>query len=182
MNEDSSRPQILADTKTGVVTIEIETGYGPITFSYSPAAIEAGIAALAEDILKRAKEGESQAQAVERLGLPAEEVTDAAALYEERANRVFPQDAIEQFSPSSEAYSRGTVEQFSDNLVPALILMLDYLAATALVAESADSDPRWQQKIVKERKAAVELLQDLLSKGIQRLSTRQSTDNLNTES
>jgi len=177
MNDDIS-PQIRMDTSTGVVTLEIETAYGPITLSYSPEAIEAGIAALAADILKRAKEGGSQAEAVERLGLPTEVVTGAAAVYEERANQVFPLDAIEQFSPSSRAYSRGTVEQLSDNLVPALILMLDYLAATALVVGSADSDPQWRQKVASEHRATLEILQERLSEGIQRLYARQNSDNL----
>ncbi len=176
MNDDSSS-QICVDTRTGVVTLEIETAYGRITFSYSPAAIEAGIAALAADILKRAKERGRQAEAVERLGLPAEVVTGAAALYEERANQVFPLDAIEKFSPSSEAYSRGTVEQLSDNLVPALILMLDYLAATALAVRSVDSDPQWGQKVASEHQATLEILQERLSEGIQRLYARQTPDN-----
>jgi len=177
MSDDSPDTQILADVKTGVVTIEIETDYGPITFSYSPAAIEAGIAALAADISKRAKEGQSQAQAAERLSVPPAVVTDAAALYEERSKQRFPQDAIEQFSPSSEAYARGTVEQFSDNLIPALILMLDHLAAATLVSASADSDPRWRQMVEREDQETLKILHHRLSESIQRLYRLPNVDN-----
>ena len=181
MNNDSSEKQIRADVKTGIVTIEIKTDYGPITFSYSPSDVKAGIALLAASILKHSKEGESLARSTEYLDLTSEQVTEAAALYEERSNKIFPSSAIEQFSPGSEAYSRGTVEQFSDNLVPALILMLDYLAATALVLAGTDSDPRWEQKIKNEHKAMVKMLQDHLGASIRRPWIRQSRENIDND-
>src|SRR4051812_47097638 len=104
MNETSRDPRITVDTRTGVVTIEITSDLGPITFSYSPVSVEKGIAALAADILRRAEAGNSQTEAVEHLGLPTDVVVDAAKLYEERGRLRFPQDAIEKFSPSKEAY------------------------------------------------------------------------------
>src|SRR6267142_329724 len=93
MNEPNQQPRIAVETRTGVVTIEISTDLGPITFTYSPAAGEKGIAALAADILLRAEAGNSQTEAVEHLGLPTEVVVDAAKLYEERGQLQFPQDA-----------------------------------------------------------------------------------------
>lgn len=182
MSDNTSHPQILADAKTGVVTIELETDYGLVSFSYSPTGIEAGIAALAADILKRAKEGRSQAHTVERLGVPPEVVTDAAALYEERANQIFPMDAIEQFSPSSESYSRGTVEQLSDNLVPGIILMLDHLAASALIVGGIDSDPGSEQTVKQAHQATIEMLQECLGKSIQQLSARSRPEASGTDS
>jgi hypothetical protein len=158
MNEPNLKPRIAVDTGTGVVTIEITSNFGAIAFSYSPAAIQKGIAALAAEILQRANAETRHTEAVEQLGLPTDVVVDAAALYEERASQTFPEDAIEKFCSSSEAYARGTMEQFADNVVPALLLMLDHLAATALVSASADSDPRWRQKVAVDQEAIRALL------------------------
>jgi hypothetical protein len=182
MNNDQSQKQIRADVKSGIVTIEIKTDYGPIAFSYSPLDIEAGIAALATDILKHSKKGEGSPEVIERLGLPTELVTDAATPYEECSDKVSPLDTPKQFPPHLEAYSQGTVEQFSDNLAPALILMLDYLAATALVLAGADSPPGWEQKVKKEHRATVQMLQDHLGTSIRRLWTRQYSENLDADS
>lgn len=170
MNETSDQPRIAVDTRTGVVTIEITTDLGPITFSYSPAAIEDGIAALAREILQRAEAGKTRTEAVKNLGIPTEVVLDAAKLYEERGRLQFPQDAIEKFSPSSEAYARGTVEQFSDKIVPALILLLDYLAAAVLVTKVTDS-VRSDENLSRSHDATIDLLQHRLGESIQRLAT-----------
>lgn len=182
MNNDSSQEQIRVDVEGDIVTIRIKTDYGPIDFSYSPSEVEAGIAALSTDILKRSKEGKRLAGGMEQLGLPAELVADAAAQYEEQSNKSFPLDAIEKFSPSAKAYSRGTIEQFSDNLVPALILMLNYLASTALVLAGTDSDPRWEQKVRNEHKATVEMLQERFGASIRQLWIRQHRENVDADS
>jgi hypothetical protein len=182
MDSDPLQCQILADTKTGVVTIELNTDYGPILFSYSPAAVEAGITALAADILRRANEGQRAAQAVEGLHVPAAVVTNAAALYQQRANRVFPLDPIEEFSSGAEAYSRGTVEQFADDLIPAIIVMLDSLGATSLVVGGTDSDQQWKEDVTQDHKSSVELLQDLLSVRIARLATRRRIETIDLNS
>jgi hypothetical protein len=170
MNEPNQQPRIEVDTRTGVVTIGISTSLGPITFSYSPAAVEKGIAALAADILRRAEAGKSQTEAVEHLGIPTEVVVDAANLYEERGRLQFPQDAIEEFSPSSEAYARGTVEQFSDNLSPALILLMDYLAAAVLTTKATDSVRPARDNLSRAREGTIDLLQNRLGAAIQRLA------------
>lgn len=170
-NESNKQPKIAVDTRTGVVTIEITSDFGPVTFSYSAAAVEKGIAALAAEILQRANAGKRQPKAVEHLGLPTEVVVDAAKLYEERGRLQFPQDAIEKFSPSSEAHARGTIEQFSDNLLPALILMLDCLAAAALVSTSADSDPLWREKVAIDQEAIRVLLKQRFGENIRALWT-----------
>jgi hypothetical protein len=170
MNEPNQQPRIAVETRTGVVTIEISTDLGPITFTYSPAAVEKGIAALAADILLRAEAGNSQTEAVEHLGLPTEVVVDAAKLYEERGRLQFPQDAIEKFSPTKEAYARGTVEQFSDNLVPALILLMDYLAAAVLATKATDSMRPSSDSLSRSHDATLDLLQNRLGAAIQRLA------------
>jgi hypothetical protein len=170
MNETSRDPRIAVDTRTGMVTIEITSDLGPIAFSYSPVAVEKGIAALAADLLRRAEAGNSQTEAVQHLGLQTEVVVDAAKLYEERGRLQFPQDAIEKFSPSSEAYARGTVEQFSDNLVPALVLLMDYLAAAALATKATDSVRPSNESLSRSRDATIDLLQNRLGAAIQRLA------------
>jgi hypothetical protein len=170
MNEPNQQPRIAVDTGTGIVTIEISTNLGPIAFSYSPAAVEKGIAALAADILRRVETGKSQTKAVENLGIPTEVVVDAAKLYEERGRLQFPQDSIEKFSPSSEAYARGTVEQFSDNLAPALILLMDYLAAAVLTTKATDSGRPSPDNLSSAHEAIIDLLQNRLGAAIQRLA------------
>ena len=179
MNEQAPQPQpeITADAKTGIITIKIETKFGPVAFSFSPAEVEAGIAALAKEILRRSETGERQEQSVTQLGLPERLVTEAALYYEERGKQIFPLDAIEQFTPGSEAYARGTIEQFSDNLIPSLVLMLDYLAAVNLVKASADSDPQWRQKVAREHQITLNMLRAHLGASIQRLYPAQDKDN-----
>jgi hypothetical protein len=169
--KELNQPRIAVDTGTGVVTIEISTDLGPIAFSYSPAAVEKGIAALAADILKRAEAGKRQTEAVERLRLPIEAVVDAANVYVERGRLQFPQDSIEKFSPSSEAYARGTVEQFWDNLSPALILLMDYLAAAVLTTRATDSLRPSRDNLSRAREGTIDLLQNRLGAAIQRLAT-----------
>lgn len=170
MNETGRDPRIAVDTSTALVTIEITTDLGPITFRYSPVEVEKGIAALAADIVRRAETGTRQTKAVEHLGLPTEVVVDAAKLYEERGRLQFPQDAIEKFSPSSRAYARGTVEQFSDNLVPALVLLMDYLAAAVLATKATDSVRQSNDNLSRSRDATIDLLQNRLGAAIQRLA------------
>jgi hypothetical protein len=91
-------------------------------------------------------------------------------VYDQRSRKTFPNDAIERFSSGSQAYDRGVVEQFSDNLVPALILMLNYLAAITLIQGGSDSK-RLTPKAANERHATIELLQDRLRKGVQRIAS-----------
>jgi len=170
MNELNQQPRIAVDTGTGLVTIEISTDLGPITFSYSPAAVEKGIAALAAEILKRFEAGKSQTEALKHLGIPIEVVVDAANLYEERGRFQFPQDSIEKFSPSSTAYARGTVEQFSDNLAPALILLMDYLAAAVLTTRATDSVRPSPDNLSRAHEGTIELLQNRLGAAIQHLA------------
>jgi hypothetical protein len=177
MNEQAPQPEITADAKTGMIVIKIETSFGRVGFSFSPAEVEAGIAALAKEILRRSEAGERQEQTVTQLGLPESLVNEAALNYEERGKQTFPLDAIEQFSPGSEAYARGTIEQFADSLIPALVLMLDYLAAVNLVKAGADSDPQWRQKVAGEHQITLKMLQDHLVAGIQRLYPARDSDN-----
>ena len=159
------------DIRTDVVTIEITSDFGPVTFSYSPAAFEKGIAKLAAEILRRADAGKPQTETVKDLGLPTDAVVDAAALYKERASQIFPEDAIEEFCASSDAYARGTMEQFADNVVPALLLMLDHLAATALVSARSDSDPQWSQKVAVHQEGLRALLAQRFGESIRALWT-----------
>jgi hypothetical protein len=167
MNQSHQDLRIVADNATGVVTVEVVTDYGPIVFSYSPEAVTSGIATLVADILKRDEKGEPQSSEIDRLDIPTELVKLAAQVYDERARQTFPAGAIERFSPGSQAYARGVVEQFSDNLVPALILMLNYLAAITLIQGGSDSKPLTPEA-ANERQVTVELLHDRLRRGIQR--------------
>ncbi len=168
MNEHHQDLRIVADNATGIVTVEEATDYGPIVFSYSPEAVGSGIAALVTDILKRDEKGAPQSPEIDRLEIPTELVKQAAQVYEESARQTFPDDAIERYSPTSQAYARGVVEQFSDNLVPTLILMLNYLAAITLIQGGNDSK-RLTPEASNERQATIELLQDRLRRGIQRI-------------
>jgi hypothetical protein len=168
MNEHHQNLRIVADNATGIVTVEVATDYGPIVFSYSPEAVGSGIAALVADILKRDDRGEPQNKEIDRFEIPTELVKQAAQVYDERARQTFPDDAIERYGPSSQAYARGVIEQFSDNLVPTLILMLNYLAAITLIQGGSDSK-RLTPEASNDRQAIVDLLQDRLRRGIHRI-------------
>jgi hypothetical protein len=175
MKDQKFRPEISADSKTGVVKIRVETDYGHVEFSYSPEQIAAGIATLVDDILHAQKTGE-RLNRIEQLGMSGGPATDAASLFKERANLTFPQSSIERFSPGSETYARGVVEHFSDNVIPAIALMLDYLAASALLSPSADTDPEWRVKVTQNRRSTLALLQKRLGEAIQHLYSHQKDD------
>jgi len=169
MNESEFHTKITVTSDA--VLIELGTQYGPITFSYTPSAIGEGITKLAADILQSKKTTDETTRGGQRLGFSSEQAREAAQVFEERARQTFPQDAIEKFSPSSGAYTRGLVEQFSDNLVPALILMLDYLAAAALVSPNSDSEPNWTRKIAADQEATRTLLEERFGESIRALWT-----------
>jgi hypothetical protein len=168
MNEHDQNLRIVADNATGIVTLMVATDYGPTSFSYSPEAVGSGIATLVADILKHDEKGEPQNPEIDSLEISKELVKHAAQVYDERARQRFPAGAIERFSPGSQAYARGIVEQFSDNLVPALIQMLNYLAAITLIQGGSDSK-RLTPEAANEHQVTVQLLQDRLRRGIQRI-------------
>ena len=171
MNSDASGSCFTANTSNGSVTVEINTDYGPITFSCFPKAVEDGIANLVADILQETERSANiKVRGLESLNLPNKLVSGNAEIYDERSRKVFPNDAIEQFSPGSRAYSQGTLEQFTENLKPAIILMLDHLAVTALVLGRTDlKNDQSKEEVDERRMVLLSLIRDHFGRSIQDL-------------
>jgi hypothetical protein len=163
MSHEQSEIEILAETASGVVTVSMQTDYGRVSFSYSPADVEAGIARLAREMLMHPDKARRR---VDDLSLDPTQALKAANLYGQRATLALPNDDVERFSPGSQAYARGTVEQFAEILAPAVITMLDYLAATALVLGQSDVDRNSQDKIQMARDEITAYLKECFGRTI----------------
>jgi hypothetical protein len=150
MERDPSQ-QVTASISDGLMRVDIETRYGPVSFSYSPRAIEAGLSELVSEVLDRL--GESDRSLLVQLSresdLPIDRVKASFNLYRQRLNAKFPDDAIEKFTPGNRAHVQGTVEQFADGIAPGMVLMLDHLAVTCLTENAADLDRDWRRKVLK---------------------------------
>jgi hypothetical protein len=179
MAELNSQVQVVANA-AGTITIEVETSCGSVALTYSPAAVEAGVSALAKDILRRFDQGNPQSPEVSSLELPVQVVAEAAKVYEERGRLEFPLDAIEKFSPSSKAYARGTVEQFLDSLAPGISLLMDYLAAVLLVTKVSESTAPQDDNLSRSHDATIDLLENRLGASIQRLAMDQRANKTGT--
>ena len=170
MDNDVSNSQITANISDGSITVEMSTDYGPIVFSYSPNGVENGIANLVADVLRQSGDSdETPFKTLAETGLPEELVKRNAEIYDRRAKIVFPTDALEKFVPGSKAYSQGTLEQFSENLRPAILLMLDHLGAAALVLGKAELDGQSSERVDERRRVLLNNLRDHFRASIQAL-------------
>jgi hypothetical protein len=161
MQTDYSSVQVTAAVSDGSMTLQMNTPYGPISFSYSPQAVEAGLSELVSEVLDGLRDSDptSLNEVSRQSDLPVETVKDSMEYYRERENATFPDDAIEKFTPGNRAYVQGTLEQFAEGIAPGIALMLDHLAVTSLTRSVPDLDQRWKGKV---QKSSLEL-RDILS-------------------
>ena len=168
--------QVTASLADGFMRVEIETRYGPVSFSYSPQAVEAGLSELVSDVLD--KLGESDRSLLVRLSkesdLPTERIKASFDLYRQRLNAKFPDDAIEKFTPGNRAHVQGTVEQFADGIAPGIALMLDHLAVSCLTENVPDVDRDWRRKVLKSSSDLRDILVNHFRRAIHALWERRS--------
>jgi hypothetical protein len=140
-------PEVTASMSDGSVTLKMTTRYGPICFSYSPQAIEAGVSQLVAEALHESKDASSTFRDVlRRSGLPADKIIEGLESYRRSQETKFPDDAIEKFTRGTRAHVQGTVEQFSEGLAPGIALLMDHLAVTSLTCRSTNLDYDWPRK------------------------------------
>jgi hypothetical protein len=175
MQRDSST-QVTTSVSDGLIRVEINTRYGPVSFSYSPEAVEAGLSELVSDVLD--KLGESDRSLLARLSkendLPPERIKTSFDLYRQRLNAKFPNDAIEKFTPGNRTHVQGTVEQFADGIAPGIALMLDHLAVTCLSENLPDVDRDWRRKVMKSSSELRDILVSHFRRAIHALWERRS--------
>lgn len=168
--------QVTITESDGFMRVEIETRYGPVSFSYSPQAVEAGLSELVSDVLD--KLGESDRSLLARLSkendLPPERIKASFDLYRQRLNAKFPNDAIEKFTPGNRAHVQGTVEQFADGIAPGIALMLDHVAVSCLTENLPDVDRDWRRKVLKSSLELREILLNHFRRSIHALWGRRS--------
>jgi len=141
-------PEVTASMSDGSVTLKMTTRYGPISFSYSPQAIEAGVSQLVAEALHESKDASSMFRDVlTRSGLPADKIIESLERYQRSQEAKFPDDAIEKFMPGTRAHVQGTLEQFSEGLAPGIALLLDHLAVISLTSRSTNLDYDWTRKV-----------------------------------
>ena len=143
--------QVTASTSDGLLTLQMNTPYGPVSFSYSPQAIEAGLSELVAEVLDEL--GKSDPTLLNRISresnLPSGTVKESFEAYRQRKNAKFPDDAIEKFTSGNRAYVQGTLEQFVEGIAPGIALMLHHLAVTSLTRNVSDVDHEWKGKVGK---------------------------------
>jgi hypothetical protein len=161
MQTDHSSVQVTTSASDGSMTLQMNTPYGEISFSYSPQAIEAGLSELVSEVLDGLRDSDATSlnEVSRQSDLPVETVKESIEHYRERQNATFPNDAIEKFTPGNRAYVQGTLEQFADGIAPGIALMLDHLAVTSLTRSVPDLDKKWKGKV---QKSSLEL-RDILS-------------------
>jgi hypothetical protein len=171
MPSDSSSVQVTASMSDGPMTLQMNTRYGPISFSYSPQAIEAGLSELVSEVLDglRSSDATSLNEVSRQSDLPIETVKESIEHYRERQNATFPDDAIEKFTPGNRAYVQGTLEQFSEGIAPGIALMLDHLAVTSLTRSVPDLDQEWKRKVEKSSLELRDVLSDHFRRSIHSL-------------
>jgi hypothetical protein len=155
MNQNMSELKITVSQADQLITTQMVTKYGPVSFSYSPSEIELGISSLVRDMLQPIDS---------RSGLPelviSESIRRSAEIYHQEQSKRFPADAIEQFSETARGYSRGTLEQFIDNFPAAISLMMDYLAIAALTIGRTNEGPQANLTIEEKRQALGKILRE----------------------
>jgi hypothetical protein len=161
MQSDHSSIQMTTSASDGSMTLQMNTRYGPISVSYSPQAVEAGLSELVSEVLDGLRDSDATplSEVSRQSDLPVETVKESIEYYRERQNATFPDDAIENFTPGNRAYVQGTLEQFAEGIAPAIALMLDHLAVTSLTRSVPDLDQKWTGKV---QKSSLEL-RDILS-------------------
>lgn len=161
MQSDHSYVQVSTSVSDGSMTLQMNTPYGPISFSYSSQAVEAGLSELVSEVLNGLRDSDptSLNEVSKKSDLPVETVKETIEYYRERQNATFPDDAIEKFTPGNRAYVQGTLEQFVEGIAPGITLMLDHLAVTSLTRSVPDLDKNWKGKV---QKSSLEL-RDILS-------------------
>jgi|SRR5215213_104160 len=151
MPSDDTHQEVTASISDGSVTLEMTTRYGPISFSYSPQAIETGISQLVSEALSESDAYSTLRDLLTKSDLPANEVRARLEHYRRSQETKFPDDAIEKFTPGNRAHVQGTLEQFSEGLAPGIALMLDHLAVTALTCRSTNLDYDWTRQVQQSR-------------------------------
>ncbi len=161
MQSDHSSVQVSTSVSDGSMTLQMNTPYGPISFTYSPQAVEAGLSELVSDVLDGLRDSDATSlnEVSRQSDLPVKTVKESIEYYRERQNATFPDDAIEKFTPGNRAYVQGTLEQFAEGIAPGIALMLDHLAVTSLTRSLPDLDQKWKRKV---QKSSLEL-RDILS-------------------
>lgn len=162
MTSKASDIQFTANQSDHLITIDMKTAYGPITFSYSPTEVDRGIGNLVAEILHgHGQPGLCEIYQLDRLA-STDVLKQSAETYRERAKKVFPKSALEQFSPGSQAYAQGTLELFADNLAFAINFMLDYLGVAALTLGKSNEDPESTMEVERIRHKLLNVLRDEL--------------------
>ncbi len=171
MQGDRSSVQVTSSTSDGPITLQINTRYGPISFSYSPQAVEAGLSELVSEVLDGLRDSDptSLNEVSRQSDLPVEAVKESVEYYRERQNATFPDDAIEKFTPGNRAFVQGTLEQFAEGITPGIALMLDHLAVTSLTRCVPDLDQKWNRKIQKSRLELRDILSDHFRRSVRSL-------------
>jgi hypothetical protein len=174
--QDDPSSQVTASISDGSMTLRMNTRYGPVTFSYSPQAVEAGLSELVSEVLDQV--AKSDPMLLTRLSsesdLPLETVKESFDVYRQRQNARFPDDAIEKFTPGNRAYVQGTLEQFAEGIAPGIALMLDHLAVTSLTRNVSDLDHAWEGTVDKSSLELRGVLSDHFRRAIHDLWDRRS--------
>jgi hypothetical protein len=163
MTPDQSELQINASNGDQLVTTQLVTRYGPISFCYAPKEIGLGISNLVRTSLRDTSEPDLTSidwvisESTRKL------LKKSAKVYLEQEAKQFPMDAIELFGQTARGYSQGTLEQFIDYLPAAMSLMMDLVAVAALtLCQTNESIP--EHWTVEERRQMLkEILKDRLS-------------------
>jgi hypothetical protein len=123
-----------------VITLRMETKYGPVEFSYQPEEIKTGMLELASDLLQLL-EDKTNKPTLQADGAPASSAKLEKTLKAlgEKINEV-PRSALDPMCAGHRPYLDGSLEQWMDNLPATIHLMISHLALAAITQNRSELD------------------------------------------
>jgi hypothetical protein len=173
IDNESLNFEVKVTTTDSLVTLKMDTEYGPVTFSYHPDEVEKGLSKLVTNLLDKlqTEKSEEVKSLAQNIGTPLDEVKKNLDAYNAQVNEV-PSDALGQLLHGNRPYVQGTVEQFMDNLPLSITLMLSHQAAAAVIRTTIDLDERRKANLNKSEDELFEFIYRHFKQAISQLWDR----------
>jgi hypothetical protein len=156
--------------KDKLITLKMETQYGPIGFSYSPEGIKLELAKLASQLLQTLQsENPNEAEVLAKnVDVRLDKLMKHLGAFNETVKEI-PLSALNTFYKDRMPYLEGTLEQFADNLPVAIVLMLSHLVSAAIMRTTVELDSNTARTIHAREAELLKMIDSHFKESIMRL-------------